>query len=248
MKRTPDGLLAALAVVCFLASCTKQMDHLGNGNDLTAYRITGFRFLSTGNDTLAFHYDQWGNPVTVTRPNPGTGAPNYEFRYDRYHRLTDFIGIYAGGKAATGAEQWHRYFYDAKGFITLDSVYNLVNIVNGTIGSYNNSYANTLQYDAQGRVAYETRVWDHITYNYPYNYDSTGNLTGNAYDNKVNFHRTNLIWMFIDRDYSLNNPFVAKTYNAGRLPLSFTIPGENTHAIFLGDNYYSTADISYALK
>jgi hypothetical protein len=59
-----------------------------------------------------------------------------------------------------------------------------------------------------------------------YNYDNNGNLIpsnpANAvYDNKVNIHRTNDIWMFVDRNYSVNNPVKATTYNTKGLPLTF---------------------------
>jgi hypothetical protein len=56
-----------------------------------------------------------------------------------------------------------------------------------------------------------------------YVYDANGNLVNGAvYDNKLNINRTNAVWMFITRDYSVNNPFTASQYNQNSLPLRFT--------------------------
>jgi hypothetical protein len=40
----------------------------------------------------------------------------------------------------------------------------------------------------------------------------------------LNIHRTNTIWMFIDRDYSINNPVDngSDTYNSVGLPISIS--------------------------
>ena len=56
-----------------------------------------------------------------------------------------------------------------------------------------------------------------------YNYDGAGNLihpasAGVVYDNKMNINRTNDIWQFLSRDYSMNNPFTADAYNAAGFP------------------------------
>ena len=60
-----------------------------------------------------------------------------------------------------------------------------------------------------------------------YTYDASGNLVrpGIVYDNKVNIHRTNKIFMFVDRDFSMNNPFTAATYNGYSLPWTLSSPG-----------------------
>src|SRR5690606_17662385 len=58
-----------------------------------------------------------------------------------------------------------------------------------------------------------------------YQYDSRGNLVSPmvaTYDNKVSYLRTDPAWMFIHRNYSLNNPKNVTRYNSGGLPLGFT--------------------------
>lgn len=63
------------------------------------------------------------------------------------------------------------------------------------------------------------------TYAHDLVYDASGNPTGRTYDNKLNMNRTNSVWMFITRDYSVNNPFTAKQYNDKELPV-FVIGGQ----------------------
>ena len=80
-----------------------------------------------------------------------------------------------------------------------------------------------------------------------FNYDASGNMVGyNVYDNKINIHRTNKIWMFIDRDYSINNPhspYVAYspgTYNSFGLPVQI-----NYLPNFLGMTLYPGVEVKY---
>lgn len=65
------------------------------------------------------------------------------------------------------------------------------------------------------------------------------------YDDKVNIHRANEVWMLFDRDYSRNNPFVAEIYNSYRLPEKIA----NKREAFLNANqvifYFSDAAINY---
>ncbi|HVS96837.1 MAG TPA: hypothetical protein VHE54_10135 [Puia sp.] len=240
--------LAAIALVTLLSSCKKEIDYIGRHyNDLSPYRITKFSYTQPfgGTDTLTFSYDKWGNPTTVTRPVPRTGDPNFEFRYDRNHRLTDFIGIYSG---ATAGEFWHRYFYDQKGQITKDSLYVFPTIAGGQMTGFYYNRLIQLSYDHYGRIIQEINALG-ANDTARYVYDATGNLAGRTYDNKVSFHQTNRIWMFLDRDYSLNNPFVAEHYNAAGLPLHIDLHSENTFTLkFLYDNYYNIADITYSLN
>src|SRR6202000_2349156 len=104
----------------------KDLHIIGSLSDaISPYQLKTFRFntgLNNFYDTLTFTYDHFGNPVTVTRPAPATGAPNLAFSYDKDHRLTAFYSTYSFGNTA---EVFHKYFYDANGHITLDSVYTL---------------------------------------------------------------------------------------------------------------------------
>ncbi|HEV2354112.1 MAG TPA: hypothetical protein VGR89_07710, partial [Puia sp.] len=170
-----------------------------------------------------------------------------EFRYDRNHRLTDFIGVYSFSDTTNG-EFWHRYFYNSRGLITKDSVFIFPYIVNGQLSTYIYPRLIQLGYDDRGRVNIEINAYggnDTIHYEY----DAKGNLIGGTYDNKLSFRQTNRIWMFLDRDYSLNNRFIADSYYAGLLPLHIGLQAEEVYPLyFLYDGYFTTADITYTLK
>jgi hypothetical protein len=82
---------------------------------------------------------------------------------------------------------------------------------------------------------------------YQFEYDGNGNLVtpGVVYDNKINFHRTNKIWMFLDRDYSINNPFAAETYNSNHLPVKLVTDKTSD---FLWISYIAETTLTYSCK
>lgn len=195
-------------------------------------------------DTLVFTYNSWGDPALVQRlPRPTTGAPNYIFRYDSKRRLTDVIGMY---DSPTMAEFWNKYYYDKPGNsnIVKDSSFLFVEVKDNEMVSYRYSAVTYFTYDKWDRIIKDSTFSEGHTYVNNYVYDMNGNLAGRTYDNQVNIHRTNKIWMFFDRDYSLNNPFPAASYNGWGLPtrLSFTFQ-EPYHMQFL--TYFKNATITY---
>jgi hypothetical protein len=174
-------------------------------------------------NTATFTYDALGNPLAVNNTRVGTGIPNLVFKYDASHRLTEFQRPYSNGLF----EQWFKYVYDASGKIIADTSY-----VFGTItpswpptGSHQRRYT-TYTYDNTCRVIKTTTIGiggpeDGFPPNvFTYSYDATGNLIrpGITYDDKVNIHRTNKIFMFVDSDFSMNNPYTAPGYNGYGLP------------------------------
>jgi hypothetical protein len=182
-------------------------------------------------DTIAFFYDRLGRPDSSTRVYVGDDAPRYLFRYDRRGNLQDFIGAYNNG----AAEFWTRYTYSEDNRTVWDSTYTLVSqyktwpplggsalLVPGTIKKY----------DAEGRVIQifypyippiVTPDSVYIGYYNDITYDAKGNVEGIGltYDDKINYHRTNKVWMFLDDQYSVNNPFPIDAYNALGLPIKF---------------------------
>lgn len=243
MRKIP--LIPAIAAaLLFISSCCK--DHLLPPNEISPYQIKTFslvRGFDAYNDTLHFSYDKYGNPTTITRPYPGTGYPNFAFHYDKAHRLTEYIGTYPNPDVE---EFIHRYFYNNAGLITLDSVYTIVELTNGQVTWYSGSYAHYIKYDREDRIISDSTTEPGISGTTTYAYDSRGNLIdGAAYDNKVNFHRTNLVWMFLDHNYSQNNPFTATTYNGAGLPLIFTPDAHGGDQYFLYDNFFIQASIVY---
>lgn len=202
-------------------------------------------------DTMAFTYNSWGDPVSIERlPYAGTGAPHYVFKYDNKRRLTDIIGLYTGGSSA---EVWHKYFYEnpGKGNITRDSSFGFVTIKNGVITGFLYCAVTYLNYDKYDRIINDSVIiTNHPEYTlvHTYAYDENGNRVGRTYDNKINMHRTNKIWMFYDRDYSVNNPFFADSYNATGLPTQFTSSTKNVLFIkFMGEDFFN-ARIAYGCK
>ena len=202
---------------------------------------------STGsnNDVLQFTYNSSGDPVSITRLSGGsTGYPNYVFKYDEKNRITDFIGPYSSN---TSAEFWHRYAYDAPGNIILDSTYIFPRISNGFP---ENAYSRKLTfytYDNKRRIIRDSTVFSNsaTTVVHSYVYDDNGNKVGNIYDDQININRTNKLWMFLNRDYSVNNPFKADGYTTSGLPSGFNLSPDGNSFQFLGNVYYK-AQISYA--
>jgi len=163
-------------------------------------------------------YDQYENPYFITTPLPATGQPFREFTYDNWHRLRTYFGDYGNGHF----EEWHFYGYNGNGVIGVDT-----NYVLGDLGekptNYFNRIISLIDYDSQGRIIRVTSHDDHGSNTVVnYTYDSHGNLmNGATYDNKINLNRTNQIWMFLRRDYSMNNPVTASAYNDAGYPTIF---------------------------
>lgn len=194
-------------------------------------------------------YDEFENPIIVTQPNVGTGHPYRTFKYDQLHRLRQYRGEYANGNY----EFWHFYGLDLNGRIGVDTQYVL-----GAMGptgplSYFERTIHQYTYDAQGRiikvVSDQQLNPSHTETNY--SYDAAGNLVyppawGVVYDNKRNYNRTNDIWQFLNRDYSMNNPFMATAYNATNYPTS--INSNNPPLSFLNEFDIDHSQIGYGCR
>lgn len=195
---------------------------------------------SGNNDTAIFTYNALGNPVSIIHQT--VIGDNLFFKYDHTNRLTDFIVAYAYAPA-DGGDQWHRYSYDPHNTtrIIADTDYISYETDNaGTMTSYDGIELTTFGYDAQNRISktmevvFAPGIMDTIIT--AYTYDSHGNLetSGAVYDNKVNVHRTNKMWMFLDKDYSVNNPVDngTYTYNQGNLPITIAVSSSSLVAGF----------------
>lgn len=223
----------------FTISCKKEP---GNNFPLPYCNILNIKgSFDARPDSITFNYDAIGNPVSVIRAAPSTGFPNYQFRYDKFHRLTDYITLFP---YSTEFETWHKYYYH-ENKIVFDSIFQF-----GLLGDvprpspivpdlFIRGYA-TFEYDNVGRIS---KTEDSIGWGYGkltryYTYDTKGNLVKvlflpgstpgvrdsliiSNYDNKVNMHRTHPVWQFLDRMYSVNNPIKADSYNKWGLPLAF---------------------------
>jgi len=267
MKKNPSFSMtvAFLSILPFLSGCKKLFDYLDQGNH-SPCQIGRFSYTmnpdvgARGRDTLTFAYNAAGNPITGIRPRPGTSIPNFVFRYDRQQRLTDLIGAYRINTIPDGdddVESWEHFIYDRWNRIILDSAYSFPVIKNGrpTLGPHISLTILTFEYDAENRITavHENAENGGFIRDFTYAYDRNGNLKGPAsYDEKVNLHQTNKIWMFLDRDYSKNNPLpAAYKYSSYGLPEKITLPSEAPKRFFFttqGNNTptYTEADIEYS--
>jgi len=234
-SRFYTAAIALVIIVLSFPGCSKLVDyikHPGSGG-LPICAIKSFAFHNDGSefgdDSVVFSYNAAGNPVSAIRRATATGVPNFYFLYDHNNRLTDLIGAYDSDYINNSrVETWNKYYYDASGHIVLDSCFNFPDVVNGqpTTGFLGDVFLVTFNYDSYDRVTKMTTTFTDAepTRVETYSYNAQGNRVGASYDNKVNFHQTNKIWMFIDRDYSLNNPTTASyTYNGTGLPTKITV-------------------------
>jgi len=261
MKRSGTLLFRFLFCIALLYSCNKPDFPYPNTPKCQITKLIGEILF---NDSILITYNNKGNPVSMTRTHVGTGAPNFFFRYDKNNRLTDIIGAYSNNLEF---ETWHHYVYGNSTYgnelrpIT-DTVYTFGVIGTGPLPAqifYGVRYTD-FSYDRYGRiiVAKEVDVRP-ITGSRElrYYYNAAGNLVSLAttypqgvdsinivnYDNKINAHQTHPIWQLIDRDYSINNPFTAISYNNFGLPT--IIGGKESAGDFLGYDFVGELKIDY---
>ncbi len=197
-------------------------------------------------------YNSAGNPVKGIRTDASTGSPNVFFKYDIHNRLTDLISDVATTLPAEGiVEAWQKYFYDDHNRIVKDSLYAFPTIINGMPDTvpHGSVYIITYEYDSKNRIIKVITDVGSSNLVETFAYDAAGNLVGTPHDNKVNIHRTNKIWMFLDRDYSVNNPATATyTYNEFDLPKKI-VPYVGTGGSFMSLSYtaitYVEAEVKY---
>ena len=224
-------VLLFVSVAIQLSSCKKIEEAILKDPcaDIKFCNVKSYTFSGVGSypaNTATFTYDAWGNPLSVTNTVVNSGYPNQQFKYDALHRLTEYIRPYTNGNFET----WSKYVYDASGRIAFDTTYALGAITPSGPANYFQARLTTYTYDGTCRVIKTSAVVlgdeGGGPFVFTYSYDSNGNLIrpGIVYDDKVNIHRTNKIFMFVDRDYSMNNPFTASTYNAYSLPRTISSP------------------------
>ena len=191
-------------------------------------------------------YDEFDNPVAITTPLVNSGSSYRTFKYDNWHRLREFRGEFSRGVFET----WHFYGYDLNGRINVDTMY-----VFGTISdkpvNYIQRSIEKIEYDTENRISQVSYSDIHgNTSKTNYTYDSRGNLIlpGVVYDDKMNINRTNDIWMFINRDYSLNNPFAADEYNEFGFPTVMNYPSHRYIGFARTDINLSNSRISYSCR
>ncbi|HXD78819.1 MAG TPA: hypothetical protein VN616_13470 [Puia sp.] len=260
MKKNILGiaLLSAIGVSVAVPGCKKALDYWQDHNGAGAYRIVKMTYSGIYEplDSIQFTYNAWGDPVNGIRSRTGTGYTNFLFRYDYQHRLTDQINTYGTDLSyVVSPESWDRFFYDDKGRIAVDSLYFFPDIVDGrpVPGKFGVVTLLYYDYDALDRIIRVSMVQQgEVFFVSTYAYDASGNLEGRPHDDKLNFRRTNRVWMFLSRDYSLNNPLNAVySYNRAGLPLTIDCTGENSQQLMdesMGTLGFNHAVITYNIS
>jgi len=238
MKKNSSLFLPSLALMMIIFSaCQKEVDVAKQQDEimgtplpgLTTYcRIETFWERPGAADQVfrIVGYDLFENPTFISTPFVATGSPFYTFKYDLFHRMREHAEEHSNGTY----NRLHRYGINNDGRIGVDTTY--------TLGGYNamgqpdlyfSRTISTLTYDAQGRINHSSNITipgptfpmtPPVSSANSYNYDSNGNLEvpGATYDNKMNINRTNDIWQFLARDYSINNRLAATAYNSAGFP------------------------------
>ncbi len=256
-------LISILLLFIQLSSCEKIGEFFpgrGGHNDNKLCNIrkitTRFQDLQTGlpdSFVYSFSYNAKGNPVNIlTNKQLGNSLYNMHFRYDQRHRLIAFYGEFNIPGIPLDFFDLHMYGYDSRNRIIKDTFYysagSFSEVQNGTkdpIAFY------FYEYDHKDRIINVRAI------NYPgteseyesitsYQYDGNGNLIipGTVYDNNVNMARTNSIWMFLRRDYSISNPYTAEKYNRFGFPILLNLPN-SPYNNFLPVIYIKNNSIAY---
>jgi len=147
---------------------------------------------------------------------------------------------------------WQTFGYNSAGQIVRDTIYTFGSIGDNGLPDPSSAIIKTvatIQYDAYDRVVgSKDSVYYYGAFSntdlYAYKYDANGNLVYTArqyrsnqfggtvtndtfrvmvaYDNKINIRQTNKLWMYLDKNYSMNNALTGATYNTYGLPLVFS--------------------------
>lgn len=223
------GLLIVFFVIQ-LSSCQKLKDKFfpgGSHNGDKKCRIVEIKQDLFGSGELRtglVYYNKHKDPDSVIFDiaTGSAGAHLFYFVYDKQHRLTEYREDYS----REPGDYYYKHNYEYwNGRIVTDTVQ--------VREAGSATFISKLKYDSYGRVIREDRTWvlaDGEPVNETldpliYDYDSDGNLelSGVSYDNRTSFLRTSQLWMFTQRNYSVNNPEGATGYNANGLPAGFDV-------------------------
>ena len=248
MKKTTI-LVSAIALLFILPGCRKVIDfdwyvkHPDQAPPCPC-KIKTMSFVDSYSPvqpvTATFSYNWRGDPVSILYPegDQTTGRPDFLFNYDNKGRLTDYVQTYIHQSDSSFYEYWSHFYYSGDK-IVLDTSYSYGTYVRSTghglkpPAEYGIGWENRYYYDAKGRIIridVKGILNDFSDYSNEYEYDSTGNriyarftesyaVNYDHFDKGVNIHRTSKVWMFLAREYSINSPFDAESYNAYKLPL-----------------------------
>jgi hypothetical protein len=212
-----SGFLALTVFFFVLFSCRRILEQINintNGSEITGCRITGIDYPGPSAPvSLTFTYNASGDPVSI-HPADETDldAFSMDFHYSSGSTLSSAsTNEYINGHGST------TYLYEG------DKIDSSVFVHQEDDDERHNKY----HYDGFHRVAGVTSDLYFLEYfqsrrEFHYAYDVYGNLTGmGTFDEQTNLLRTKKIWMFLSRNYSINNPVGATSYNSAGLPEHF---------------------------
>jgi len=253
MSKNTSFVLTALFTLSILSSCRKVYDYIHDHPDghesLCRVMKMSVRTYYSAN-LYTFSYNAKGDPISILDSGRiGTfGNDDQYFRYDRFGRLSDYVGTFIG--QTNDVIFWHKYAYARPNFITDTTLFYIGDVTKPSPNAADavNGYSiHAYTLDAYGRIAGI--------------YDANGNLVQSNpdryYDDKVNVYRTSKVWQFVYQNYSRNNllprspgnPYPRlpdPVYNDFGLPLQLPNSFERTMGLFGENNIDPTIDITYA--
>ncbi|ATL48787.1 hypothetical protein COR50_17355 [Chitinophaga caeni] len=230
-------LISGCILVCaipYLSGCNKYQDVIPRAASCQIVKLKGGLFIG---DSLVITYDNKDRPIRMTRASVGTGSPNYVFLYDKKGRLSDFYSVYEPPNPYF--ENWHRYQYDDRNRIVTDTSYSFgyvgpgVPLPSPDFGHLVVGNVSTYKYDSENRIiqatdfyGLSTLITSDFVYNRQGNIEKIIRQSGGSsstetftYDDKIGLRRTNPVWQFLDRDFSVNNSMKVSSYNRYGLPV-----------------------------
>lgn len=227
MKKIIQLTFLVLLFIILFSGCRKIYDHIFNQD---TFVVTGCRIskivsineFGSGVHTGIVYYNEHNNPDSIIFDFEGSsaGVSQFYFIYDAEHRLIEYRSDYSNQPGDYYVR--HTYAYE-HGIVVRDTT-------RAQIAGQATEVGN-VHYDASGRIVKVTNHLIEIDHSpadeqtdpYIYEYDADGNRFGATieYDDKISFLRTNKVWMFTLRNYSMNNLAGATSYNEHGLPTAF---------------------------
>lgn len=259
------AIFTTAVFLLFLSGCKKVLDYIiarpgGIAKNCRIERITSNRTFECTDmprvDTARFSYNAHGDPVSIkfSLSSKLEGCYDYpndrSFKYDHKNRLIVFLE--QGGDSwienKVYALFWHKYTYENSNLI-VDSIFEYAQgdwRISDRPEYYDRTIVTTFELDNYGRIVRE--VGGSFDVDKTYAYDSNGNLVkpGVTYNNKINIRQTNRVWMFLDRDYSINSPVgAASTFHSSGLPVELN---EMPHFLYGFVSDFKNIVVSYKCK
>jgi len=245
MKKKPLCAVGACIMLLAESSCRKAFDYICNNPDdhisfcrVTQIRGAGFFPYADVVDTLTFFYNAKGDPIDMLDRSTARNSQDQHWRYDNHDRLIAFYITFPPPLGtSTGSLTYHKYAYPRPNWV-MDTIinYSTADWPPTYKNNKDEAYIEARLMDNRGRII---KTYSLDAPSLPpqlitvYTYDANSNLVvpypGITYDQMINPYRTNGVFQFTYRDYSLNNKIAidpgtvqrkVPTYNPYGLPVT----------------------------